>query len=156
MNSFFASCEEINHPEYQGKPLAVSGKTKRSVVCSANYLARGFGVKAAMPIYMAQKLCRGLVVIVPHFGLYHHYSNLFVDVIQTHFTNIIEMGSIDECYADITSLVNTKNDPISIAKKIQIIIKREVGLGCSIGVANNKFLAKMGSEYKKPMGITTM
>jgi DNA polymerase-4 len=156
MNSFFASVEELQNPSYKNKPIAVSGYTKRSVVSSANYIARQNGVKAAMPIFMAKKLCPDLIIANHHFHLYHEYSEKFIELISEKFTNNIEIGSIDECYVDVTSLVNKTRTAIDIANQIQQSIKRKIGLNCSIGVANNKFLAKMGSDYKKPMGVTTM
>jgi DNA polymerase-4 len=156
MNSFFASVEELLNPRYKNKPIAVSGYTKRSVVASANYMARGYGVRAAMPVFMAQKLCPGLFIVTPHFHAYQEYSEKFIQLIAEKFTNNIEIGSIDECYVDITSLVNKKRSPTTIATEIQNTIKSKIGLNCSIGIANNKFLAKMGSDYQKPLGITTM
>jgi DNA polymerase-4 len=156
MNSFFASVEELQDPSYRNKPIAVSGHTARSVIASANYIARAKGVKAAMPVFMAQRLCPGLIIALPHFNLYHEYSERFMQLISEKFTNNIEIGSIDECYVDITSLVNRKQDPVEIAMRVQKTILKDIGLKCSIGVANNKFLAKMASDYKKPLGITTM
>jgi DNA polymerase-4 len=156
MNSFFASVEELQNPDYINKPIAVGGITGRAVISSANYIARGYGVKAAMPNFMAQKLCKQLIIIPVHFDLYHEYSEKFIKLICEKFTNKVEMVSIDECYADITSLVTTKHSPVMIAEAIQQSIKKNIGLKSSIGVANNKFLAKMASDYKKPMGITTI
>jgi DNA polymerase-4 len=156
INSFFASVEELQNPNYKNKPIVVSGYTKRSVVASANYIARNYGINAAMPIFMAKNLCRSLVVVTPHFNLYEEYSEKFIRLISEKFTNNIEIGSIDECYVDITNIVNKKNQPINIAYQIQKMIKAKLGLNCSIGIANNKFLAKMGSDYKKPLGITTI
>jgi DNA polymerase-4 len=156
MNAFFASVEQLQNPIYQNKPLAVAGYTKRSVIASANYKARKFGVRAAMPLFMAQKLCPGLIIVTPHFHLYHEYSERFIELISEKFTNNIEIGSIDECYVDITTLVNDKCSPMKIATAIQRAIKTKIGLDCSIGIANNKFLAKMGSDFHKPMGVTTM
>jgi DNA polymerase-4 len=156
MNSFFASVEELQNPKYIGKPIAVGGKTSRTVISSANYIARAYGVKAAMPLFMAQKLCKQLIVVPVHFDLYQEYSEKFMNLICEKFTNKVEMASIDECYVDIASLVNVKRTPMMVAKQIQQAIKNNIGLSSSIGVANNKFLAKMASDYKKPMGITTM
>jgi DNA polymerase-4 len=156
INSFFASVEELNHPSFKNKPIAVSGYTKRSVVCSANYIAREYGIKAAMPVFLAQKLCPGLTVVVPHFDQYHKYSERFTKFISEKFTNKIELGSIDECYVNITSLIDENHSPIQIAENLQKWIKNAIGLNCSIGIANNKFLAKMASDYKKPLGITTL
>ncbi|MDR0825983.1 MAG: DNA polymerase IV [Mycoplasmataceae bacterium] len=156
MNSYFASVEEAEFPQYRNKPIIVSGKTKRSVVASANYLARSFGIKAAMPIYMAKRLCPRVIIAIPHFNLYQTYADRFLQTIAEKFTNNIEIASIDECYVDITSLTKNNLMAVKIAEQIQTAIKKETGLKCSIGVANNKFLAKMGSDYKKPLGITTM
>jgi DNA polymerase-4 len=156
INAFFASVEELQNPMYIGKPIAVSGHTKRSVISSANYIARKFGVKAAMPVFMAKKLCPSLLILNHHFELYHQYSERFIKLISEQFTNNIEIGSIDECYVDITNLVKSKRQPLDIASAIQNSIKKNIGLNCSIGIANNKFLAKMASDYQKPMGITTM
>jgi DNA polymerase-4 len=156
MNAFFASVEELQNPDYQNKPIAVGGHGMRSVISTANYVARAYGVKAAMPMYMAKKLCKDIIFVPLHFHLYEEYSNKFMDLICEKFTNQIEVSSIDECYVDITNLVTKNRSPLLIAKQIQNSIKKNIGLKCSIGVANNKFLAKMGSDYKKPMGITTM
>ncbi|GHU32175.1 hypothetical protein FACS1894166_04970 [Bacilli bacterium] len=156
MNSYFASVEEAEFPQYRNKPIIVSGKTKRSVVASANYLARSFGIKAAMPIYMAQRLCPRVVIAIPHFHLYQEYADRFIELIAEKFTNNIEIASIDECYVDISAIAKTDAAAVKVAERIQTAIKTTIGLKCSIGVANNKFLAKMGSDYKKPLGITTM
>jgi DNA polymerase-4 len=156
MNSFYASVEELQNNKYKNKPIIVSGYTKRSVVASANYIARKFGIRAAMPVFMAQKMCPSLFIVTPHFDLYHQYSEKIIDLISTKFTNNIEIGSIDECYIDITNMVNSQYSPTDIATIIQKTIKVNIGLDCSIGIANNKFLAKMASDYQKPRGITTM
>jgi DNA polymerase-4 len=156
MDAFYASVEELHNPLYRNKPIAVSGHTKRSVIASANYIARSCGVKAAMPVFMAKNICRNLIIAYPHFHLYEELSERFTKLICEKFTNNIEIASIDECYVDITNLVNKKHSAIDVAKAIQNTIKSKIGLTCSIGIANNKFLAKMGSKYKKPLGITTM
>jgi DNA polymerase-4 len=156
MNAFFASVEELQNPNYIGKPIAVGGKTGRAVISSANYVARAYGVKAAMPNFMAQKLCKQLIIVNANFNLYQEYFEKFINLICEKFTNKVEIASIDECYVDITSLVTVKRSPVTIAQLIQQSIKKNTGLKSSIGVANNKFLAKMASDYKKPMGITTI
>lgn len=155
MNAFFASVEELQNPKYINKPIAVSGKTKRSVIASANYIARAKGVKAAMPVYQALNLCKDLIIVVPHFHLYHKYSEMFHQLIEEKITTKIEKSSIDECYVDISDLAKTKIEAINIAQKIQNFIFKDIKLKCSIGVSQNKFLAKMASDFKKPMGIST-
>lgn len=155
MNAFFASVEEIQNPKLINKPIAVSGKTKRSVIASANYIARAKGIKAAMPVYQALNLCRDLIIVVPHFHLYQDYSEKFHRLIEEKFTTKIEHFSIDECYVDISDLAKSKQEAFNIAKKIQKSIFDNIKLKCSIGISQNKFLAKMASDFKKPMGIST-
>lgn len=156
MNAFFASVEEILNPELANKPIAVGGKTTRSVIASANYLARAKGVKAAMPIFQARKKCKNLIIVLCHFEEYEKYSELFMNLIKQNITNQIQPMSIDECYVDITNLVHSPSEAIHLAKKIQILIYQKLNLKCSIGVSYNLFLAKMASDLKKPMGITSI
>ncbi len=157
LNAFFASVEELLNPKLKSKPLAVAGKTSRaSIVSSANYIARQFGVKAAMPIFKAKKLCRNLIVVNHHFYEYEKYSNLFIDFICQKLTNNIEIMSIDECFADVTHLCKTPSEAINVAKIIQRKLLHQIGLKCSIGVSYNKFLAKMASDLRKPYGITSI
>jgi DNA polymerase-4 len=155
MNAFFASVEELQNPRYMNKPIAVSGKTKRSVIASANYVARAKGIKAAMPVYQALNLCKDLIIVVPHFHLYQEYSEKFLHLIEEKFSNKIEHFSIDECYVDISDLATNVSQSMDVAKKIQKTIYDYSKLKCSIGISNNKFLAKMASDFKKPMGIST-
>lgn len=155
-NAFFASVEEIINPKLKNRPIVVGGRTKRSVVASANYLARNHGIKSAMPIYMAQKLCRGLVVLNPNFDAYNEYSQKFINYIREKFSNHIEEMSIDECFVDITYLCKNEEHAFEIAKRIQQGIYQELNLPVSIGVSYNKFLAKMASDIKKPLGITAI
>ncbi|MDE7433979.1 MAG: hypothetical protein K2M43_02520 [Mycoplasmoidaceae bacterium] len=154
INAFFASVEEANDPSLKDKPIVVGGVTKRSVVASPNYKARAYGIKAGMPIFQAQKMCSKLVVVNHKFHLYEDYSQRFIKLLCERISNKIEYLSIDECYMDITNLVDQNNTPIKIATKIQKLVKSGLNLGTSIGISYNRFLAKMGSDYKKPMGIT--
>lgn len=154
INAFFASVEEANNPKLKNKPIIVAGKTKRSVVSCPNYVARKYGIKAAMPIFQAKNLCKNLIIVSHKFHLYEEYSKKFIDLLSERISNRIEYISLDECYMDVTNLVTEKHSPLLIAKKIQSLVKNELGLGTSIGISHNKFLSKMGSDYKKPMGIT--
>ena len=157
LNAFFASVEELLNPKLKTKPIAVGGSTSRAaVVSSANYIARKYGVKAAMPIFKARKLCPELAVVSHHFDEYEKYSNIFINFVSTKLTNNIEIMSIDECFADITHLCKTPNEAIKIARRFQQKLKDYTGLKCSIGVSYNKFLAKMASDFKKPYGITAI
>ena len=155
MNAFFASVEEILNPKLKNLPIAVGGRTSRaSVIASANYIARKYGVKAAMPNFKAKKLCPNLVIVNHHFDEYEKYSNKFINYICHKLTNNIEVMSIDECFADITQKCKSPQDAINWAKMIQRLLYKDIGLKCSIGVSYNKFLAKMGSDIRKPYGIT--
>ena len=155
MNAYFASVAELAHPEYKGKPLVVGGTTSRSVVSTASYAARKYGVHSAMPIYQAKELCKNLIIVPPDFALYEHYTHLFLNIIRS-YSPIIQVASIDECFVDMTEALKGKKKPLEIIKSIQTRIYQELGLPCSIGVAPNKFLAKMASDMKKPMGITVI
>ncbi len=157
LDAFFASCEEAVNPKLRNKPIIVSGRNKRSVVSAANYLARKFGVKAAMPVWQARRLCPQATICAGNYKLYEDMSNLFFDYIKKHFTNICEEMSIDECWIDVTNVVkHYNNDPIKLAKKIQQDIYRNLKLSVSIGISWNKFLAKMATDLHKPRGITSI
>jgi DNA polymerase-4 len=155
MNSYFPAVEELLNPNLRNKPVIVGGKSRRSVVSSANYIAREYGVRAAMPMYKAIMLCPKAIVVEPNFANYQLYHDKFIELIRDNFSDKIEDSSIDECFVDITKLVKNKS-PKLIALKIQNMIKNKIGLKCSIGIAHNKFMAKMGSDFKKPLGITQM
>jgi DNA polymerase-4 len=155
MNCYFVSVELINKPHLAKVPVIVGGKKKRGIVCSANYIARSYGVKAAMPVFSALKKCPNAVLVEPSLGLYSSYHEKFISLIKQNFTNHIEVASIDECYVDITNLIKKKSAQ-QIAIEIQNLLLSNLNLPCSIGIGNNKFMAKMGSNFKKPLGITQM
>lgn len=155
LNSFFASAEVLLDPSLQGKPIAVSGHSRRSVISTASYEARQFGVNSAMPIAMALKLCPDLIVVNGHRHFYEELSNKFMETIKK-YSQTVEQASIDECYADMTEAVKLFDKPMDLAWQIQTELLNDCGLRCSIGVAPNKFLAKMASDMKKPMGITVL
>ncbi|GMO16735.1 MAG: DNA polymerase IV [Mycoplasmoidaceae bacterium] len=155
MDSFFPSVEELLNPKLKGKPLIVAPDTRRSVVASSNYEARKYGIKAAMPLYKALNILPRIKIVSPHHEAYEEYHNNFVKLLFDKFTNKIQVMSIDECYLDVSELVK-KVSPMNLALKIQNVIKSTLGLGCSIGISNNKFLAKMASKLKKPLGISVL
>ena len=155
LNAFYASCEVLLDPSLKGKPLAVSGTTRRSVVSTASYEARAYGVHSAQPIEEAKRLCRELIIVEPHFHYYHELSNEFMGIISE-YTDTMEIASIDECYADMTEAIMKFEKPLDLAWLIQRRVREELGLSCSIGVAPNLFLAKMASDMKKPNGITVL
>ena len=155
LNAFFVSAEILLDPSLKGKPVAVSGQTRRSVVSTCSYEARKYGIHSAMPIQEAQKLCRDLIIIPGHYPYYQDLSRQFMSIIHE-YTDLIEQASIDECYADVTQRIMRYRHPLDLAWDMQKRILKETGLPCSIGVAPNMFLAKMASDMKKPMGITVL
>lgn len=155
MNAYFASVAVLLHPEYKNKPLIVGGEGNRGIVSTASYEARKYGIHSAMPTYQAKQLCKNLIICNPDFEVYEKYTYLFVQIIKR-YSKVIEMASIDECYVDMTESLKNEEDPLKIIKNIQYSILNELGLPCSIGVAPNKFLAKMASDMKKPLGITVL
>lgn len=152
LNAYFASAEMIKNSALQGQPVAVAGHSRRGVVTTASYEARAFGVRSAMPVYEAMKLCPQLVIVEPDFGWYQQLSKKFFAYIRT-FSPFVEPASIDECYVDVTEAIKNYKRPLDLAWKIQTGVMENLGLGCSIGVGPNRFLAKMASDMKKPMGI---
>lgn len=155
LNAFFASCEELLDPSLKGKPLVVGGKSRRSVISTANYEARKYGIHSAMPIQQAEKLCKDLVVVNGHYAFYSDMSHQFMQIIHS-YTDLVEKASIDECYADMTDVICRYPKPLDVAFEIQRRVLEETGLRCSIGIGPNMFLAKMASDMKKPMGITVL
>ena len=155
LNAFFASCEEITHPEYKNKPLVVAHDSRRGIVSTANYEARKYGIHSAMPTYLAKEKCPNVIVVNPHFDLYKKISNSFFSIVQE-YSKIIEIASIDECYVDITQACDIHGGIIETAQKLQSEVYEKTGISCSIGISPNKFLAKMASDMKKPMGITVL
>ena len=153
LNAFYATAETIKDPSLEGKPLIIAGSSRRGIVSTASYEARKYGIRSAMPTYMARKLCPEVIIRGVNFELYQKLSSEFFGYIKR-YTNIIEIASIDECYADMTECMKDVEDPEKFLKDLQDLLFKETKLKCSIGLAPTKFLAKMGSDYKKPMGIT--
>ncbi len=156
LDAFFASCEEAVNPKLRNKPIIVSGRNKRSVVSTANYKARKFGVKAAMPVWYAHQLCPQATIVNGHYQLYEQKSREFFDFIKKHFSNICQEMSIDECWIDVTQTVKRYGSPIKLARKIQNDVYKYLKLPVSIGISWNKFLAKMATDLHKPRGITSI
>ena len=156
LNAFYASAEISRNPNLEGKPLVISGKSKRSIITTASYEARKFGIHSAMPLFQAYKKCKNLIVLPVDFELYHRLSNEFFSIISS-YSEILEVASIDECYVDVTKVIQDKNyHHVELARRIQNDVYEQLNLKCSIGISPNKFLAKMASDMKKPMGITIL
>jgi len=156
MNSFYASVEMAYDSTLKGKPLAIAGNVeeRRGIIVTCSYEARKFGVKTTMPLWEAKKLCPQLIVKSPNFERYRAASMGMFDILRQ-YTSLVEPVSIDEGYMDITESFEF-GSPIEIANSIQKRIFEQLDLPCSIGIAPNKFLAKMASDMKKPMGITIL
>ncbi|PLR99845.1 DNA polymerase IV [Bacillus sp. T33-2] len=156
MNSFYASVEMAYDPTLKGKPLAIAGnpEERRGIIVTCSYEARQFGVKTTMPLWEAKKLCPALIIMRPNFDRYRTASIAIFDILRQ-YSELVEPVSIDEGYVDITESFEY-GTPLHIAGTIQQRILGQLDLPCSIGVAPNKFLAKMASDMKKPMGITVL
>lgn len=156
MNSFFASVEQAHDPSLKGKPVAVAGnpKERKGIIITCSYVARAYGVYTTMPVWEAKRKCPSLLFVTPTFERYRIASQAMFAILRE-YSDLVEPVSIDEGYVDVTSVVNGA-DAIELAKTIQSRILRELDLPCSIGIAPNKFLAKMASGMKKPMGITVL
>lgn len=155
MNSFYASVEAAHDPTLKGKPLAIAGRTeeRRGIIVTCSYEARKYGVKTTMPVWQGMKLCPNLIIRPPDFTKYKAASQAIFQLLRE-YTSLVEPVSIDEGYLDVTNYIN--KNPIRLAETIQQRILRELKLPCSIGIAPNKFLAKMASDMKKPLGITIL
>ncbi|WP_245576628.1 Y-family DNA polymerase [[Mycoplasma] imitans] len=154
-DAFFASVEENFNPQYNNKPLVVGSKSKGSIISSANYIARKFGIRSAMPIFQAKKLCPSLIVAEVDYPKYERVSSYVFSYLRDFVSNKMEVASIDECYMDVTSILekNPEMDAADLAKKIQKQIYELTRLTVSIGISSNLFLAKMASDQNKPNGI---
>jgi len=159
LDAFFPSVEVRELPELKDKPVIVGADPKegkgRGVVSSASYEARKFGIRSAMPISRAWKLCPEGVYLRPHFDLYIHASNSIMKILKSH-ADKFEQGGIDEAYLDISSQVKDFDEASEFARKLMEEVLDKENLTCSIGVAPNKMLAKIGSDYKKPYGLTVI
>lgn len=156
MNCFYAAVEVAINPKLKGKPIAIAGnpKERKGIIVTSSYEARDKGVRTTMPLWEARKLCPDLIVLPPNFEKYREASKLMFQILAE-ITPLVEPVSIDEGYMDVTEATKTVN-AIALAKKIQSRIMNELKLPCSIGIAPNKFLAKMASDMKKPLGITVL
>jgi DNA polymerase-4 len=156
MDAFYASVEQRDNPALKGKPLAVGGSPEgRGVVAAASYEARAFGVRSAMPMATALRLCPQLLVVRPDFQHYRAVSREVFEILRT-CTPLVEPLSLDEAYLDVTE--NAWNEPLGkeVALKLKALIKAQTGLTASAGVAPNKFLAKIASGWRKPDGLTVV
>ena len=156
MDAFYASVEQRDRPELRGRPVAVGGRPEsRGVVAAASYEARRFGVRSAMPMARAVRLCAELVIVRPDFAKYRAVSQQVFAVYRS-VTPLVEPLSLDEAYLDVTE--NAWDEPLgmNVARRIKALIRERTGLTASAGVAPNKFLAKIASAWQKPDGLTVI
>lgn len=152
LNAFFASAEIAKNSDLVGHPVVVASLSRRAVITTANYEARKYGVKSAMPISQGLKLCPDLIVVEGNYQLYTQLSKEFFQILKRYSLKL-EIASIDEAYLDVSEVIRKYERPLDLAWEIQTTIMQELKLGCSIGIAPTKFLAKIASDLKKPMGI---
>ncbi|MGL4948700.1 MAG: Y-family DNA polymerase [Mycoplasma sp.] len=149
INYFFCRCEEIINPKLENLPFVTSERSRRGIICSSNKLARNIGIKAPMLVQEALKLCPNLIIIDLHHDLYSDFSNKFIKCIEKNYTDKIERMSIDECYVDVTDMLEDyHNNHKILAQHMLSKLKYETGLLATIGIGNNKFLAKMAGDSK--------
>ena len=152
MDAFYASVEQRDNPQLHGKPVIVAWLGNRSVVCAASYEARSFGVHSAMPAKRAERLCPDAVFVPPDFTRYRAVSRSVREIFKRH-TDLIEPLSLDEAYLDVTENKTGLATATLVARTIREQIREELSLTASAGVAPNKFLAKLASDWRKPDGL---
>ncbi|MBI1949323.1 MAG: DNA polymerase IV [Deltaproteobacteria bacterium] len=155
MDAFYASVEQHDHPELLGRAVIVGGAGRRAVVCAASYEARRFGVKSAMPMYAAERLCPHAVVLPVRMGRYLEVSKRLMTLFGR-FGPTVEPLSVDEAFLDVTGTEGLFGPPAELAWKVQRAVREELGLSCSVGVAASKYVAKVASDLKKPGGLVVV
>ena len=152
MDAFYASVEQRDDPQLRGKPVIVAWRGSRSVVCAASYEARQFGVRSAMPAVRAERLCPNGIFVAPAFTRYRAVSRQVREILMRH-TDLIEPLSLDEAYLDVSENKTGLPTATQVARTIRAQIREELKLTASAGVARNKFLAKIASDWRKPDGL---
>ena len=152
MDAFYASVEQRDDPQLRGRPVVVAWRGQRSVVCAASYEARRYGIRSAMPAVRAERLCPDAVFVAPDFNRYRAVSRAVREIMLRH-TDLVEPLSLDEAYLDVTDNKTGLPTATRVAKTIREQIRTELSLTASAGVAPNKFLAKIASDWNKPDGL---
>ena len=155
MDAFFASVEQRDHEEYRGKPVIVGGLSKRGVVSTASYEARKFGIHSAMPMAIARKKCPDGIFLTGNYRQYASVSDQIFEILDR-FSPLVEPLSIDEGFLDLTGMERWMKHPEEYGRKLKAAIRQETGLIASVGIAPNKFLAKLASDLEKPDGLTVI
>lgn len=156
LDAFFAAVEVLENPELVGKPVLVGGKpSERGVVAAASYPARAFGCRSAMPMARALQLCPDAIVLPGRHGLYRQYSRRVMALIHE-LTPLVEQISIDEAFFDLTDQIKAWQEATTVAQRLQAGVREQIGLSASLGVATNKQVAKVASDFDKPGGLTVV
>jgi DNA polymerase-4 len=155
MNAFFASVEQSANPALKGRPIVVVGSQQRTVILTASYEARAFGIKTGMMLHEARRLCRDLIMVPADNRKYTHTSSRIMRMMHD-YTPMVEVFSIDEAWLDITASLALFGGAANIAYRLKSRIRHAFDITCSIGIAPNKLLAKLASEMRKPDGLTTI
>ncbi len=156
LDAFFCAVEVLKDPSLEGLPLVVGGSSKtRGVVAAASYPAREYGIHSAMPMIEAHRRCKDLVVRGSNFKAYRMYSKIVMGILRSE-SDVIQQVSVDEAYLDLSSKVEEWVEASEIARKVQLKISRDIGLSASVGIATNKMLAKIASDFQKPNGLTVV
>ncbi|MBP8743073.1 MAG: DNA polymerase IV, partial [Acidaminococcaceae bacterium] len=152
MDAFFASVEQLDHPEYRGKPVIVGGQSERGVVSTCSYEARKFGVRSAMSMVEAHRRCPQAIFVQGRMSRYVEVSRTIMAVFRE-FSPCIEPLSVDEAFLDMTGITGVAEDIAKAGLAVKTRIKEKTGLTASVGIAPNKFLAKLASDLEKPDGM---
>lgn len=155
LNAFFATAEEIRNPDLADKPIIIGGDGRKGIVSTASYPARKFGIRSGMPTFQAKRLCPHVLILPVDFRYYGLLSREFFAFVHK-YSKKVEKASVDECYVDMTDTLKDVKDVRGFFLDMQAKLLKKTGLKCSIGVGPTKFLAKMASDMKKPMGLTIL
>jgi len=159
MDAFYAAVEQRDHPEYRGKPVVVGSDPKggrgRGIVSTCSYEARRFGIHSAQPISRAWNLCPQAIYVMPDMGKYERVSGRVMNILAG-YTDLLEQVSVDEAFLDVTGSTKLFGSGVEIARNIKQTIRRELGLTASVGIAENKFVAKIASDLEKPDGLVVV
>lgn len=155
LDAFFASVEQMDNPEWRGRPLLVGGQGPRAVVAAASYEARQFGCRSAMPMRTARGLCASAIVARPRMQRYAELSRRFMAILRDH-SPLVQALSIDEAFLDVTGTERLLGSGEQVARTIRERVRHEIGVTCSVGVAPNMLVAKLASDMRKPDGLTVI
>lgn len=155
LDAFFASVEQLDHPEWRGRPVLVGGSGPRAVVAAASYEARRFGCRSAMPMRTARAMCPEAVIARPRMARYAELSRRFMAILGDH-SPLVQALSIDEAFVDVTGTDRLFGGPVQVAESIRTRVRGEVGVTCSVGVAPTMLVAKLASDMGKPDGLTVI